>query len=77
MNSIKFILLIISLLFITSNCNHNIIYNNYIKNYYNIPSYHLIDDCFKNEFYKKVYNTEHVENNKNYKTKLDQIIIYV
>lgn len=73
------------LLFSTINCKIN-----YIKNYYHIPSYSLLDECFKTEFYEYTQNNikNNVENitfkedyiyeeNNYYKTNLDKIILYL
>lgn len=71
------------LLFSSVNCKIN-----YIKNYYNIPSYSQINECFKTEFYDYVQfkntQTQNIKNNvtykeniKFYKTNLDKIIIFL
>lgn len=60
-------------------------YSNYMKNYYHISSQEYIDYSFKNEFFENVYkelkikNTDNIDKNiqKVYKTKLDNIILYI
>jgi len=57
-------------------------YGNYLKNYYNIPSYNSIENyCLKNSFYENLVKQDHVTNNYKtyipYKTKLDNIVIYI
>lgn len=83
MNSIlKFIIYTFLLLSIFNIKENNaIIYSNYIKNYYHIPSYNNIEYSFKNDFYKNVYKQLELINTNNipkyiYKTKLDNIILY-
>jgi hypothetical protein len=84
MNSLaKFLIysLVIVLLF-NIKANSKINYGNYLKNYYNIPSYYSIEnDCLKNSFYENIIRQNHVTNKKYetyipYKTKLDNIVIY-
>lgn len=84
MNSmLKFLIysLVIVLLF-NSKADSAINYGNYLKNYYNIPSYNSIENyCLKNSFYENLVKQDNVTNKKYetyipYKTKLDNIVIY-
>lgn len=57
-------------------------YGNYLKNYYSIPSYNSIENyCLKNSFYENLVKQDHITNNYKkyipYKTKLDNIVIYI
>jgi hypothetical protein len=62
--------------------NSLINYSQLIKNNYNIPSHHYIEYSFKNEFVESIYKDIQIANvdkipNKIYKTKLDNIILYL
>ena len=80
---LKFLMysLVIVLLF-NSKANSTINYGNYLKNYYNSPSYNSIENyCLKNSFYENLVKQDNVTNKKYetyipYKTKLDNIVIY-
>jgi hypothetical protein len=77
---IVYIITIILLLHVKGSLSIN--YSNYIKNYYNIPSYNTIEYSFKNDFIENVYKELEMINTdeiipKIYKTKLDNIILYL
>ena len=79
MNSIVKLLLFISVLLFLNNTESKINYNRYIRNIYHIPSYHSIEECFKNDFYESInknINDDIILDRKIYKTKLDKIVIY-
>ena len=78
----KFVICIILLLTI-SNTSYSMNYENYIKNIYHIPSYDNLEYSFKNEFYENVYKHLNILNYSDnipitiYKSKLDNIILYI
>ena len=76
--------IVVMILLKSSNSQPHINYNKYIKKIYNVPSYHSIIECFKTDFYDEVF--KNINNNaidkliirhENYKTKLDNIVIYI
>jgi hypothetical protein len=84
MNStLKFLIYVITIFFIFNIKNNSAMnYSNYMKNYYHIPSYDILEYSFKNEFFENVYKElQLINTDKNiqkvYKTKLDNIILYI
>lgn len=81
---IKICLFIVVMLLLKSTYSQrHINYNKYIKKIYNVPSYESIIECSKTVFYDDVF--KNINNNiidkiikhENYKTKLDNIVIYI
>jgi hypothetical protein len=79
-----FLFILVILLLKSSYWQTDINYNKYIKKIYNVPSYESIIECYKTDFYDDVFkqiNNQLIDKliikHQNYKTKLDNIIIYI